>query len=71
MPDRKNINLTGQRLTIIVPGEEPPATGWAVRFDGAVFLDGLQVGTEGAWQQGATANSGLPANHAHISYLPI
>jgi hypothetical protein len=61
MPDRKNINLTGQQLTIMSAGEEPPTTGWAFRVDRAVFQDGLQVGTDGA----------LPTNHAHISYVPI
>ena len=30
-------------------GDSPPATGWAIRDDGDVFCDGVQVGRSGKY----------------------
>jgi len=36
-------------LTHVGDGEEVPASGWAIRFDGDVFYDGAQVGHSGKY----------------------
>lgn len=71
MTDRIRKAFTGSRFEILGPGQHPPATGWAIRNDGAVFEDGKQVGKDGSFQRGSTAGSGLPRNYAHIEYTPI
>ena len=36
-------------LAHIGEGEPVPGSGWAIRFDGAVFFDGAQVGHSGKY----------------------
>jgi hypothetical protein len=36
-------------LTRVSDGEDVPAAGWAIRFDGDVFFDGVQVGHSGKY----------------------
>lgn len=36
-------------LTHVAEGEEVPRSGWAIRFDGCVFFDGVQVGRSGKY----------------------
>jgi len=35
---------------------DPPSSGWAVRPDGAVFRDGVRIGTWTDWAAGAREN---------------
>ena len=34
-------------LAHVAEGKPVPSTGWAIRFDGDVFCDGVQVGRSG------------------------
>jgi hypothetical protein len=36
-------------LTHVHEGETVPRVGWAIRFDGDVFCDGVQVGRSGKY----------------------
>ena len=36
-------------LTRVAAGEKVPPVGWAIRFDGDVFFDGVQVGHSGKY----------------------
>jgi hypothetical protein len=36
-------------LAHLAPGEQVPATGWAIRSDGDVFCDGVKVGHSGKY----------------------
>lgn len=36
-------------LARVAEGEAVPAAGWAIRFDGDVFFDGVQVGRSGKY----------------------
>jgi hypothetical protein len=36
-------------LTRVAEGERVPPVGWAIRFDGDVFYDGVQVGRSGKY----------------------
>ena len=71
MADTVRKEFTGGRFDILGPDQEIPKTGWAIRNDGAVFENGLQVGKDGSFKLGSTAGSGLPRNYSHIEYSPI
>jgi hypothetical protein len=36
-------------LSHVGEGEDVPAAGWAIRFDGDVFFDGVKVGHSGKY----------------------
>jgi hypothetical protein len=36
-------------LVRVAEGDKVPPLGWAIRFDGAVFFDGVQVGRSGKY----------------------
>lgn len=51
-------------LTRVGEGEKVPRAGWAIRFDGDVFYDGVQVGHSGKYV--FNRSSGTP--YAEISF---
>ncbi len=51
-------------LTRVAEGEKVPRSGWAIRFDGGVFFDGVQIGRSG--KHVFNRVSGTP--YAQISY---
>jgi len=51
-------------LTRVAEGGEVPRRGWAIRFDGGVFFDGVQIGRSGKYVFNRL--SGTP--YAEISY---
>lgn len=51
-------------LTRVAEGGEVPRSGWAIRFDGCVFFDGVQIGRSGKYVFNRV--SGTP--YAQISY---
>lgn len=51
-------------LTHVGDGEEVPASGWAIRFDGGVFFDGAQVGRSGKYM----FNRDRATPYAEITY---
>lgn len=58
----------GERFDIIGLEDAPPATGWAIRADGAVFRDGAQVGVNGTYQIGSTHGV---KGYSHIDYQAL
>jgi hypothetical protein len=51
-------------LTRVAEGADVPRSGWAIRFDGCVFFDGVQIGRSGKYV--FNRQSGTP--YAQISY---
>ncbi len=54
-------------LARLAEGDKVPALGWAIRFDGDVFFDGVQVGHSGKY----VFNRASSTPYAQISYEAV
>jgi hypothetical protein len=58
----------GKTFAIIGLGEKPPASGWAIDPDGAVYKDGVGVGERGTARIGSI--NGV-RGYSHIEYCAL
>lgn len=55
----------GDSFATIGLAENPPASGWAISPDGAVYTDGVKIGERGSARRGST--NGV-RGYSHIEY---